>query len=153
MNWGVGAAGALGSRMIPNFALPALGMANTGAVGYIANVASGWVLAMVAGKVLGRDAHNFVLAGTGIGLVLRIVQDFGILGPMATTAASLNGMGDVGVLLPSSFVDPPLFSGNGAQRVIPAAWRQLPAATTQAGAPAMARRAGMGASTYKMSTY
>jgi hypothetical protein len=127
-----------------------MGMANTGVIGYASNIASGWVLAMIASKVLGRDAHNFVLAGTGIGLVLRIVQDFGILGPMASTSAAISGMGDVGVLMPSSYVDPPLFSGNGAQRVIPAAWRQIPAAAP-AGAPP--RRAGMGASTYKMSTY
>ena len=136
-----GAAGAVGSRMLPQIVL---GSNNTGIMGYGANIVSGLILAWGGRKFFGRSAGNAALAGAGIALVLRLIQDFT---PWGSTV-SLNGMGDagMGILMPSQFVDPAIFTGVGAERRIPPAWRPI-----QPAAPGMGMR-GI-SSTYANSTY
>lgn len=151
-----GAAGAVGSRLIPQLVL---GGSNTGMIGYGANIITGLALSWGARKFVGKEAGHATLIGVGIALVLRLVQDFTPYGPQV----SLSGIGDLGVILPSGFVDPALFTGQGAQRVVPgplrAALAPPPAApqTTPASAPGGGLKrgatAGMGASTYGFSTY
>ena len=152
-----GAAGAVGSRVLPQMFL---GAGNTGFMGYAANVGTGLVLGWAAKKFVGREAGASVIFGMAIALVLRLVQDFTPFGQYVTQG-NLGAIGDMGVILPSGFVDPALFTGSGAQRVIPGPMRAAlappPAAATPAAAPGGGYKrgvaTGMGASTYGFSTY
>ena len=137
-----GAGGAVLSRMIPQWVL---GGSNAGMVGYAANVVAGLTLAWAGRKFISRAAGNAALAGAGIALVLRLVQDWT---PWGGTF-NLQGVGDpgMGILMPSSYVDPALFTGNGAQRRIPPAWQPPPAA------PVVAKGMAGIPSTYGFSTY
>lgn len=142
-NGAYAAVGAVGSRALSQMLL---GSGNTGIMGYGANVASTLALGWAAGKFLGRNARTWVVGGGMAGLVLRLIQDYTPYGKYF----SLSGAGDpgMGILMPSSFVDPALFTGSGAQRAIPSAWRPAPVA-----APAKAGMSGLGASSYGYSTY
>ncbi len=137
--------GAVGSRWLTQMGLSMLGQSNSGIIGYGGNVVATLALAWAGGKFLGRGSRAWILAGGMAGLALRFLQDQTSFGQMF----SLSGMGDMGMaaILPSSFVDPALFTGNGAQRRIPGAW-QAPAPVK-----AVPAKAGMGWSTYGTSTY
>jgi hypothetical protein len=148
--WGAG--GAVGSRLIPNWIL---GTANTSWMGYISNIGTGFVLAWAARKWVSPLGASAILAGTGIALVLRLIQDFapGMIG----SYVQAGGLGDpgMGALLPSSFVDPAIFTGNGAQVRIPPAWQQAPPpAAAPAATVATSGKSMSGIpSTYSLSTY
>lgn len=146
INSAIAAANAIGSRWVPQFFL---GANNTGVMGYGANIATGLVGAWVAKKFMGKSAGYAALLGLGISILLRAANDFTPWG----TALSLNGFGDAGMgaLVPSDFVQPPVYDGNWNLQ-IPASWKAaaIPPATPQ-GAPTSARK-GMG-SMYSKSFY
>lgn len=134
--------GAVGSRWLTQVGLSMLGQSNSGLIGYGGNLVATLALGWASGKFLGRGSRAWVIAGGMAGIALRFLQDQTSFGKMF----SLSGMGDIGMaaIMPSSFADPAIFTGNGAQRRIPGGW-QAPAAV-----PA---KAGMGWSTYGTSTY
>lgn len=122
-----GAAGAVGSRVLPQLFLRT---ENKGPLGYLANAGAGLGLAWATRKFFSRSAASYVLVGSGIALVLRILQDVTPWGQKL----SLLGDTGMGALLPTSFLDPALYvPGRGAERVIPAAFR--PPVTAAAPAP------------------
>jgi len=150
VNSTLGATGAVLSRIVPNWVL---GANNTGIVGYIANGVTGAGLAWVAKKFgpswMRGEGAKWILGGAGIALVLRIAQDY-LPGPVSSYVQS-GGLGDpgVGALLPSAYVDPAIYTGNGAQVRVPPAWQPAPLP-----APMTAAKTGMGTlSTYGVSTY
>jgi hypothetical protein len=139
-----GAAGAVGSRLIPQWVL---GTANSSWTGYGANIVAGLGLAWLGRKFVGPKAGGAILGGAGIALVLRLIQDFTPWGSVATLSGVRGDVG-MGALLPQSFVDPAIYTGNGAQLRIPPAWQPPPAAA------AVATKGVSGIpSTYGFSTY
>jgi hypothetical protein len=136
MKGAYGAIGAVGSRTITQ---AVLGGSNSGVLGLGGQAISAMLLGWGATKFLGREAGNFVSLGGWIGLALRIAQDFTPYGKVF----ALSGGGDLGALLPSNFVEPPLFTDIPGQRNIPAGF----------GAPAHAGMRGLGASSYAVSSY
>lgn len=107
--------GAIGSRWITQLAL---GSANTGWVGYAGNGVATWVLGWASGKFMGRGSATYVYIGGAAGIILRLLQDQGVIGKIP----GLAGLGDpgVGALLPSQYLDPPLYTNvTSAQRIFP----------------------------------
>jgi hypothetical protein len=130
--------GAAGSRSLTQ---AVLGTSNAGVFGYAGNAVSAMLLGWGAKKFLGAEAAKHVTLGGFVGIALRLLQDFTPFGK----AFALSGGGDMGALLPSNFVEPPLYSGDGALRQVPAGW----------GAPAPEANGmrGLGASSYAVSSY
>lgn len=137
--------GAVGTRAIPNVLL---GTNNSGIVGYGSNVATAAVIAWVAKKFLGRPAGYAALLGGGVAIALRLFQDYS---PVGKSVFALSGDPGMGMLLPSNFTAPPLYTGNGAMVKVPSGWG-APPAPPAAPMAAKASGAAMGA-TYRMSTY
>jgi hypothetical protein len=127
-----GAGGAVLSRLLPQWVL---GASNTGIMGYGSNIAAGLMLAWAGNKFLGKGAGSAILAGAGIALVLRLVQDFTPWGSVATLSGVRGDVG-MGALLPSNFVDPSIMQGNGAMRRLPQGWGPPPPAAVPATAGA-----------------
>lgn len=136
--WLIG--GAVGARGVTQLAL---GGKNTGILGYAGNLVTALLLGWGVGKFARSPvAGTAVTLGGMVGLTMRLIQDLTPIGKFVNL--QLSGMdGGLGALLPSSYVDPALFTGQGAERYIPAGWRPAP--------PAQMR--GLGASTYAASTY
>jgi hypothetical protein len=138
--WTIG--GAVGTRAITQLAL---GAKNTGILGYAGNFVTAMLLGWGTKRFLrSPSAASAVVVGGMVALTLRLITDYTPIGKMINL--QLSGFGDVGLagLLPSSYVDPALFTGNDAERVVPSAWRPMIASKGVS---------GLGDSTYGRSTY
>lgn len=144
MNSVIATGNAVLSRWLPNYFF---GASNTGALGYGANIATGLIGAWAAKKFAGKSAGYAALLGLGISVVLRAANDFTPWG----SALALNGFGDsgMGALMPQDFVNPALYTGNGAEVYVPQSFRPIPPSP----APTAAPMHGMGSSTYRSSSY
>jgi hypothetical protein len=136
--------GAIGSKL---GAQVVLGTNNTGPVGYAGNAAAGAILWFLAEKVLkNRTAAEGIVAGTAVGIILRVINDYTPLGSYVNNL----GMGDYQM---QSFVTPQVLVApmNNADIRIPNGWggqSAIPPASTMraaVGVPAAAPAAsGMG---------
>ena len=130
-------AGAIGSRALTQMVL---GSSNVSWMGYGGNAIATLLLAWAGGKFLGGEARNFLVVGGAVGILLRMLQD---LTPWGQTL-SLSGFGDPGIsglgaYFTSSYVDPRIYTGQGAELRVPPAWQSQVIA-----APAAMRTRGTG---------
>lgn len=114
-------AGAIGSRALTQMVL---GSGNVSWMGYTGNAIATLLLAWAGGKFLGGEARNFLVVGGAVGILLRMLQD---LTPWGQTL-SLSGFGDPGIsglgaYFTSSYVDPRIYTGQGAEIRVPPAWQ------------------------------
>lgn len=125
-------AGAIGSRALTQMVL---GSSNVSWMGYGGNAIATLLLAWAGGKFLGGEARNFLVVGGAVGILLRMLQD---LTPWGQTL-SLSGFGDPGIsglgaYFTSSYVDPRIYTGQGAELRVPPAWQSQVMVPAAAGA-------------------
>jgi len=146
--------GFFGPRILAPFVLAPVGMANSGPTGYIANLVLAGALGWGTRKAFGKNAGTLVWLSGLATVIERVIQDATPLGQYFNLSGVDSGMA---ALMPSSFLDPPLYTGQGAQRRFP----YMLSAPQGAGAAAAASpvsavaKAGMGGSSYgrSASTY
>jgi hypothetical protein len=113
-------AGAVGSRLLTQMVL---GTNNAGPIGYAGNAVAGGILWFLAEKVMkNRAAAHGIIAGTAVGIVLRLINDYTPFGQYLAA----QGFGDYQM---QSFVTPQVLVDpfNSAEIQIPAGYRALQA--------------------------
>jgi len=133
--------GLVATRQIPQMAL---GSANTGAMGYGANVATAIVAAALSSKFAGKTVGTAVGIGGALYVANRLITDY--LSPVGKVL-SLSGLGDAMAaepgqpsgVRPAHFMSPETYDATGAPMLPPAIERRISAA----GAPPAAKLAGL----------
>lgn len=116
-----------------------LGSRNVGFMGYVGNAVSALGLGWVTAKTMKRrDYGDAVAIGGFVALLLRVIQELTPFGRYVTL--QLRGMGvrgdvGLGMLLPKAFVQPEIYTGQGAQVYVPTGWGAPAAQTTTASKP------------------